>query len=138
LKLGKRKIGVIFNLDKMEESGSHWVSLFIDLQDEFIFYFDSNGDKIPKEIKVFVDRIKSYCGQLHSPIHLQEYNNYKVQHQYENTECGMYSLFFIITMLSGKINNVPVESYEEKIQLFREPRIPDKYVSDFRKIYFKV
>lgn len=138
LKLGKRKIGVVFNLDRMDESGSHWVSLFIDLQDDFIFYFDSNGDRIPKEIKMFVDRIKSYCEQLDTPIHLQEYNNYKTQHQYENTECGMYSLFFIITMLSGKINNIPVTSYKEKIRLFREPRIPDSYVSNFRKIYFKV
>ena len=138
LKMGKRKIGVVFNLDKMEESGSHWVSLFIDLQDNFIFYFDSNGDKIPKEIKAFVERIKTFAKQLENPIDLQEYNNYKVQHQYENTECGMYSLFFIITMLTGKINNIPINSCKDKIQLFREPRIPDNYVSKFRKIYFKV
>ena len=138
LKLGKRKIGVVFNLDKMKESGSHWVSLYIDLHDSFIFYFDSNGDKIPKEIQVFIDRIKLYSKQLQSPIHLKEYDNYNVQHQYENTECGMYSLFFIITMLSDKINNIPVESCEEKIKLFRELRIPDNYVSNFRKIYFKV
>jgi hypothetical protein len=138
LKLGKRKIGVVFNLDKMEESGSHWVSLFIDLQDNFMFYFDSNGDKIPKEIKSFMERIKSFAEQLENPIYLQEYDNYKVQHQYENTECGMYSLFFIITMLTNKINNVPIKSYKDKIQLFREPRIPDNYVSKFRKIYFKI
>ena len=27
--------------------------------------------------------------------------NHPVEHQEENTECGMYSLFFIITMLEG-------------------------------------
>ena len=135
---GKNKIGVVFNLDKFSDDGSHWVSLFIDLQDKFIFYFDSNGDKIPKEIKSFVNRIKEFCSELDIPIELKEYNNYKVQHQMENSECGMYSLFFIITMLTGKINNVPIESLEDKLNLFREPRIPDNYVSKFRNIYFKV
>jgi hypothetical protein len=138
IKSGKTKIGVVFNLDKMKEEGSHWVSLFLDLQDNFIFYFDSNGDKIPKEIKAFIERIKEFSSQLENPIELQEYNNYKVQHQFENSECGMYSLFFIITMLTNKMNNIPFKSLEEKIQLFREPRIPDNYVNEFRKIYFKV
>ena len=29
---GKNKIGIIFNLDKHYQSGSHWVSLFIDIE----------------------------------------------------------------------------------------------------------
>lgn len=137
LKMGKTKIGVVFNLDKFSEDGSHWVSLFIDLQDKFIFYFDSNGDKIPSEIKKFMENIKKYAKELEEPIELVEYNNYKVEHQKEDSECGMYSLFFIITMLTGKLNNVPFKSLDSKIKLFREPTIPDKYVNDFRKIYFK-
>ena len=136
LNLGKTKIGVVFNLDKFRDDGSHWVSLFIDLQEGF--FFDSLGDKIPKEIKKLVDRLKQHCMELETPIELTEYNNYKVEHQKENSECGMYSLFFIVTLLTGKINNVPIESSEEKIDLFRKPRIPDSYVSNFRKIYFKV
>lgn len=137
LKMGKTKIGVVFNLDKFSEDGSHWVSLFIDLQDKFVFYFDSNGDKIPSEIKKLVENIKKYAKELEEPIELVEYNNYKVEHQKEDSECGMYSLFFIITMLTGKLNNVPFKSLDSKIKLFREPTIPDKYVNDFRKIYFK-
>lgn len=138
LNLGKTKIGVVFNLDKFHEDGSHWVSLFIDLQEGFVFFFDSVGDKIPKEIKKLVDRLKVHCRELETPIELEEYDNYKVEHQKENSECGMYSLFFIITLLTGKINNIPIKSPEEKIDLFRKPRIPDNYVSKFRKIYFKV
>ena len=138
LNAGKTKIGVVFNLDKFRDDGSHWVSLFIDLQEGFVFFFDSLGDKIPKEIKRLVDRLKQHCMELDTPIELKEYNNYKVEHQKENSECGMYSLFFIVTLLTGKINNVPIESSEEKLDLFRKPRIPDSYVSNFRKIYFKV
>jgi len=138
LKLGKTKIGVVFNLDKFSEGGSHWVSLFLDLQNGFVFFFDSNGDKIPIEIKKLIDRLKKHCRELETPIELKEYNNYRVQHQRENSECGMYSLFFIITLLTGKINNIPVNSLDETLDLFRKSRVPDKYVSNFRKIYFKV
>ena len=52
----KSKIGIIFNLDKHNMSGSHWVSLFIDLDEGFVFYFDSAGDPIPKEIKALVEK----------------------------------------------------------------------------------
>ena len=44
------KIGVIINLDKHDESGSHWTSMFVDLEEGIIFYFDSNGTSIPNEI----------------------------------------------------------------------------------------
>ena len=138
LKLGKNQIGVVFNLDKFSEGGSHWVSLFVDLRDGFVFFFDSVGDKIPTEIKNLITRLKKHCRELETPIELKEYNNYRVYHQKENSECGMYSLFFLITLLTGKINNIPVKSLDEKLDLFRKPRIPDKYVSNFRKIYFKV
>ena len=40
--LGFNKIGVIFNLDKHDQSGSHWVSLFISVKDNLIYYFNRN------------------------------------------------------------------------------------------------
>ena len=30
-KRNKKRIGIVFNLDKHNESGSHWVAMFIDL-----------------------------------------------------------------------------------------------------------
>lgn len=43
----KTKIAFIFNLDKHNEPGSHWVSLFVDIDNQFIYYFDSVGQEIP-------------------------------------------------------------------------------------------
>jgi hypothetical protein len=34
-------VGFTINLDNHNESGSHWVSMFLDLDDKIIFYFDS-------------------------------------------------------------------------------------------------
>jgi hypothetical protein len=136
IKNQKSKIAVVFNLDKHNESGSHWVSLFIDLDEKFIMYFDSAGDKIKKEFQALVDRILSQAKEL--DIHL-EYDTTHVEHQRGNTECGMYSLYFIISLLTGETDRgVYLKRYTDKYNFFKNKnlRIPDKFVFDLRKKYF--
>ena len=94
------KIGIIFNLDPHYKSGSHWVALFIDLEKHFIFYFDSNGDRIPKQINNLVKKIKLQASKLQ--LHLKYVSNYLVEHQQKDGQCGMYTLYFIIELLKGK------------------------------------
>ena len=132
------KIGIIFNLDKHTQSGSHWVSLFIDIHDKFIFYLDSAGVEIPDEIQELVDRIVDQGSRLSEPIQFQFIES-RNKHQLENTECGMYSLFFIITMVSNKIGNgdKKFSNKSKKIDFFLKRRIPDKYVEQFRDLYFR-
>lgn len=135
LKNGKTKIGIIFNTDPHYKGGSHWISMFIDLDELFVFYFDSAGDKIPKEIAVFRDRVIKQAAD--ESLVLKYYDNYKRQHQRGFTECGMYSLFFIITMLTGKIGQAGRKSsLEKRLHLFMKDNIRDKYVEKYRKIYF--
>jgi hypothetical protein len=141
LKSGKTKMGVVFNLDKHNAGGSHWVSLFIDLDDEYVFYLDSAGDKMPEEIDRFVKRIVDQ-GSKHTPKkHIHIYENCPVEHQLGSTECGMYALYFIITMLTGETegedsNIYRFKNYTEKINFFKDKRIPDEYVNKYREIYF--
>lgn len=123
LKDGKNKIGIIFNTDPHNKSGSHWISLFIDIKRKFIFYFDSNGDKVPREIMYLIERIEKQGTEIN--IDFTTYFNRK-EHQYSNTECGMYSLYFLNKMITT--NNSPKE--------FNSRRIPDKDVEELRKIYF--
>jgi len=121
-------IGIIFNLDKHTQSGSHWVSMFIDLKNSFIFYFDSATNKTPNEIKILVDKIQTQAKEL--GISLKYFENYPNNHQRSNTECGMYSLYFIITMLDEK------KSVTSKIRLFKEKKISDSHMRNLRNIYF--
>jgi len=129
------KIGIIFNLDPHTSSGSHWVSLFIDLQDHFIFYFDSTGDKIPSQIKKFVKTVLSQNKGMHP---LTFYQNDKMEHQLGNTECGMYSLYFIISMLMRESSDGLSMSKKEVIELFlgKHGRISDKTIQSLRKVYY--
>jgi len=123
LKSGKSKIGIIFNLDPHYLEGSHWVSLFMDLKRNFIYYFDSVGDKIPKRIMKFVNKIKSQGSSNGMDF---DFKQNTVEHQKKNTECGVYSLFFIIEMLK-----------KEKPYMFTEV-IPDDKMEKFRKEYFNI
>ena len=118
------QIGISLNLDKHNQSGSHWVSLFIDLEKEYIFYFDSNGDSIPKRVKILIKRInKQY--RLTYNKDMKVYNN-TIQHQYTDGTCGIYSLYFMITLLTG----------EKNYKYFIKSRIPDKTMKKYRFIYF--
>lgn len=139
----RTKIGVVFNLDKHDQSGSHWVSLFIDIDNKFIFFFDSADNAIPSEI--FSDNNKKQQPLVNRIIEQGKeqgidftfYNNRGNQHQQSNTECGMYSLFFIITMLTRETPFTKgVLSVDECRDLFLEKRIPDKTVFGYRRLYF--
>jgi hypothetical protein len=144
IKTKKTKIGIVFNLDRHDQSGSHWVSLFIDINAKYIIYFDSADNDIPPEIwkknltgKIIplVNRIINQGNEI--GIKLKFYNNSGNQHQQSNTECGMYSLFFIITMLTGEtVFTKGKLSNKARRDLFLKRRIPDKTVFGHRKIYF--
>jgi len=123
LKKGKTKIGIIFNLDKHNKEGSHWIALFINTRKKDIYYLDSYGEKIPRQVKKFVKKVQKQANALgKGPYQLTEN---KRRHQFSESECGMYSLYFIIQMVKGKSFNK-----------FLKKRIKDKYMIKLRKIYF--
>ena len=64
LKRGKVYLGVVFNLDKHYESGSHWVAMFAQLNKGKIYYFDSYGYEPSKEVVVLMKRLKEQCEKL--------------------------------------------------------------------------
>ena len=134
----KTKLGVVFNLDEHDKKGSHWVSMFIDLEDQFIFYLDSGGDKIPPEIDKLVKRVMKQGLKMTPKMKIHFYENCPVEHQMGENECGMYALFFIITMLTNKTDDKEFTNYIDKIAFFKDKRIPDTYVKKFRNIYFNL
>ena len=121
LNKGITKIGVILNTDPHYLGGAHWICLFINLKKRFIYYFDSNADKTPKQVKTFIEKVKTQANKL--GITLDEFVN-KTEHQKSDTECGMYVLYIITELL--KSNSYPN---------FKE-RIPDNKMEKLRKIFF--
>jgi hypothetical protein len=126
IKHGKTKIGMIFNTDPHDKPGQHWISMFINIKKKQIFFFDSTGDKASREIMQLVNRIKEQGKALHPKINFKFDSNEGVEHQYGNTECGIYSLYFIVHMLRDKTSNEYLKTHKLK----------DEYMHQFRKIYF--
>ena len=122
IKEKKKKIGIIFNLDTHDKPGSHWVAMFININKGEIYYFDSYGDKTPSRIKKLAKRIQDQSNKIGKQFVFHEN---KVRHQYSNSECGMYCLYFIIKLLENKL-------YKNLIK----KKIPDKEMIRLRNIYF--
>ena len=122
-KKGIKKIGIIFNTDKHHQSGSHWIALLIDLNRKGIYYFDSVGIIYPEEINKLINKINKQCESLNFKMDIQYNSN---NHQLGNTECGVYVIHFIITMISKNIS----------FQSFCNNVIHDKDIFKKRNIYF--
>lgn len=121
---GKRRFATVFNLDKHNQSGSHWVSLFIDINKRIIMFFDSASGSVPAKITEFVTNVKEQG--LRENIELK-YISGKKKHQYGGTECGVYSIHFIIEMLKNP---------DKAMQIFLYGKIPDEAIEKYRNIYF--
>ena len=145
---GQNKLGFVFNLDEHWQSGSHWVALYSDLDKKQIYFFDSYGKRPEKRIRKLVERIsewcykKNYCNDSCSEINASdsfmkansknnlekkldvEFNHNR--HQYKNSECGVYSLNFILRLLNG-------DSFKQITQ----EKTKDDDINECRDVYFK-
>ena len=143
---GKDKLGIVFNLDEHYKSGSHWVALYADLNKNQVYYFDSYGKKPEKRIRRFVSRIVKYLydKEYHKTLEIKnvinelkggninketftelrkfDINYNKVRHQFKNSECGVYSINFILRLLDGqKFKHVSLnKTYDDKMNANRK------------------
>ncbi len=94
---GVRGIGMIFNLDPHYKGGSHWVALYIRLDDitkPFVGYFDSYGYAVPPLIARLMRSFKLQISTCELGTNARRF-------QRGTSECGMFSIYFLICMMSG-------------------------------------
>lgn len=145
LQHGKTKLGVIFNLDKHDGPGTHWVSIFIDLDENMIVYYDSAANPEPREVSRLINEVVTQAKRLHPPKKMKRIQN-KIAHQSSNTECGMFCLFFIITCLTRKLeSDIKTKLHVEDngkldnttlLRIFTKPGITDDMMMEYRHVYF--
>jgi len=151
---GKKRFGMVINLDSHNMSGSHWVGLYSDFDKNQVYFFDSVGKKPKKKIKKFINSIVTFMYNKNYPAKKLNINNVlkslnnnnlqnlgsedisnlkkfdikynKIQQQYKDSECGVYSVNFIIRLLEG-------ESFEH---ISNNITYDDK-MNKNRKIYFR-
>ena len=151
--MGVNIISYIYNLDESHQSGSHWVALYCNLNKCQIYFFDSYGSRPHIDIRLMIDKLCHMCyhknntgcvknckkldisesfmmsdinkkNKLEKKLKHIDYN--RNRHQYKNSECGVYSLHFIIKLLEGK-------TFDE----LNKNKIPDDKMTKFRYIIFR-
>lgn len=115
-------IGVVFNLDKHNQDGSHWIAMYCDLIKSNICYWDSYGLKPPKQVNILMKRLQKQGKELNKNL-IIKIN--KKRHQYNGSECGIYCINFIVSLLEGK-------SFEKVTNTI----IPDKKINYLRSKFF--
>lgn len=122
---GKTKLGIIFNLDESYKSGSHWVAAYADLKKGMVFYYDSYAIHPPERIRKFLRKLANFCQNCLKIKNVIATHN-KIRHQYGGSECGVYSINFILRLLRG-------DSFEK----ICKSKTPDNAINQCRKVYFK-
>lgn len=98
------KIGIVFNTEPHDQSGQHWISLYMDLLGKnfqgipAIYYFDSYGREPPSQIEELIKKAIQQSKEYGNP--LKYFYNDKC-YQKHGSQCGMYSIDFIKQMLEN-------------------------------------
>jgi hypothetical protein len=79
---------------------------------------------MPKEVKEFSNRVISQGLELDIKLKLDQ--NAPFVHQEGNTECGMYSLYFIVSLIEDTVNP----------NYFKSNKISDAEMEKLRDRYF--
>lgn len=119
----KTKIGVVFNLDKSTGPGTHWVSLYSDFNKGCVYFFDSYGIEPTPEVRKLMRRIARYIRDVKNKDPTVDHN--RVRHQYKDSECGVYSISFILRLLKGIEYNTIINN-----------PVADDDINKCRNVYF--
>jgi len=128
-KEGFRNFGMVLNLSRRNQPGTHWVAVAITFNDhtnecEFL-YFNSSGRGAPPEVKKFKEHVE---GKMKKRKHI--FKNYtmkfkvnKITTQWGDSECGVYCINFLKDIAFGKtfeqttstiIDDETMNSYRDK------------------------
>lgn len=101
----KRRFGMVLNLDRHNEPGSHWVSLYCNLNPKRknfgIYYYDSVANPATEEVTDFMNKVET---QVHARYKENVAKSFvvecnKIQKQFKNSECGIFSIIFLTQCL---------------------------------------
>lgn len=139
---GYTKFGTIFNLDKSDGGGSHWVgSIFIfDPKVTKIYFADSYAHEPEQEFSDWFDLIQEYATKKYPDRQIDRRHNTNRQ-QFGDSECGTYSLYFNIKLANGTKTMDDLYSVSgsgllsQKSKSKENNKLPDELVIQCRKAY---
>jgi hypothetical protein len=121
-----KTFGVVMNTDYRTGGGIHWFSLFCDFRSNpiTIEYFNSSGNRPPRQIQDWLIKTENNLNSAGNKAKVVILSGFV--HQQSETECGLYSLYYIWNRLNG----VPAMNFQDK-------KVTDANMTKWRKQVFK-
>lgn len=126
---GYRTFGTVFNTDKSTGRGTHWFAIYASFEDSepehTLEYFNSSGEDPMDEIVQWMKSFKFKC-QPKFEKNIKDVVVTHIVNQEDNHSCGAYSLYYIMSRLSGT-----------PYKYFKNNAIGDENMLEFRKYLFR-
>jgi hypothetical protein len=122
-KEGKTKVALVLNEDRSNQPGSHWTGLFMDLTRRQAQFFDSYGKPPLAPLRNWIKEINDNLKAQNKRQFTLMYSPY--QQQRLGSECGVYTLHFLIKRIQG----VPFKTIVNHI-------IRDEKMNKNRQVFF--
>jgi hypothetical protein len=127
-----KTFAVVLNTDKYSGNGIHWFCLFGDFrgkgtQDDpyTLEYFNSSGDRPRASVAEWLVKQETSINKKLPDKTVVVRKDMPIAHQQGDTECGVYSLYYLIERIKGKSRD-EINSAE----------IPDDEMTKFRQALF--
>ena len=95
-------------MDKYNQGGSHWTSIFMIIDPNVlgygIYYYDSVGNGVPSMIKKYLNDVKCQLKKLYSNRECKIFVN-KKRYQFSSTECGMFAITYQLSWILKLFTN---------------------------------
>lgn len=118
-----KTVACVINTDVYSGRGKHWTCVFVDCRTDArtVEFFDSVGDPPMASVTDWMERTCADIGAQSVVVT-------DVRHQGGDTECGVYSLFYI----RSRLENVPYERFTDA-----HMRVSDAVMRRFRRLLFR-
>ena len=131
----KSHFGMVFNLDRHDEPGSHWVALYGNIDPTSmmygVYYYDSMAMTPSQEFKDLMSNLQTCMHEKHDPKKrpfCKQFNKHR--RQYKNSECGVFSMIFLILALRDHMSH--------HFRMVCDRILDDDNINKHRDILFRV
>ncbi len=92
------KFAMVINTDTHDGPGKHWMALFYD-ESKGAFFYNSTGNPPPDRVKHFMMQLRTRSVAAGTAKSFVCRHN-RVRAQRHNSECGLFSILFVVRMLT--------------------------------------
>lgn len=105
---GIRHLGMVLNMDRHDQSGSHWVACFVSFDATKplygAYYYDSVARPPPPEVATWILKLRDTVRAQEVSTRDFEVAYNRERRQFKNSECGMFAMYFLSLAMRNEMD----------------------------------